>query len=396
MILDGVAVVLALIVATPLWVIASEGLLVVCGRQSAAKTDNIGKASGYAIVMPAHNEAAIINNSLQRLLAQIDDPRLIYLVVDNCTDTTANIARSLGVNVLERSEPDNRGKGFALAYGIEYLRQQTTQPDIVVFLDADCEINRSSLHALLSTVRTHQKPAQAVYLMRMGENPSIKRRIAGFAWLVKNKIRPLAMHKLGLPVILTGTGMAFPWQIFASVRLAHGNIVEDLQLGIDCTLQGMPPVLCGEAEVFSDFPEQQAAEHSQRTRWEHGHLQTIIQQIPFLLLKAIQNKDWRLLALALDIGVPPLSLLVMITMSGLMGLALLLPLTQSSVAFYLMLASFGYFSIAIALVWWRFGLAYLSAKDLLAIPLYVVSKFSIYKAFVVKREKNWVRTDRDA
>jgi hypothetical protein len=50
----------------------------------------------------------------------------------------------------------------------------------------------------------------------------------------------------------------------------------------------------------------------------------------------------------------------------------------------------------LACVWWRYGRTYLSAKELSGIPLYVISKLSLYIAFIFKRQKEWVRTDRDA
>ena len=56
-------------------------------------------------------------------------------------------------------------------------------------------------------------PLQALYLMRNNTIDSLTRHVAGFAWLVKNKLRPIAMQALGLPITLTGTGMAFPWQV---------------------------------------------------------------------------------------------------------------------------------------------------------------------------------------
>jgi cellulose synthase/poly-beta-1,6-N-acetylglucosamine synthase-like glycosyltransferase len=231
--------------------------------------------------------------------------------------------------------------------------------------------------------------------MRVIENATIKQKVSGFAWLIKNKIRLLAMNKMGLPVTLTGTGMAFPWQALETVNLGHGNIVEDMQLGIDCAINGFPPVFCYDAVVYSDFPEQSSAEISQRTRWEHGHLQTIFQQVPKLIKASYARKNWRLFALALDIGVPPLSLLVMITLSGFLALALVLFLTGDSTALVILLLSFCYFSVMLSATWRIHGQRYLTAKELSVIPLYILSKLSIYLSFVFKRQKEWIRTDRN-
>ncbi len=108
------------------------------------------------------------------------------------------------------------------------------------------------------------------------------------------------------------------------------------------------------------------------------------------------RKNWRLFVLALDIGVPPLSLTVMISLSGLVTLALLAFITDATTAFVILLISFIYFAVMLAGIWRTHGQPYLSTKELAAIPLYVVSKLSIYLTFLSKRQKEWVRTDRNS
>lgn len=397
MIVEIFAITIALLLSIPLLVIGTECLIVLISdtrsRSCPATFDN---SFSYKILIPAHNEAEIIGLTLSRLIPQLpgDNPANIVLVADNCTDTTASIARALSVTVLERHDASQRGKGFALDFGIKHLNS-TSQPDILVIMDADCETDKAALINLINTVATLNLPAQMTYLMRVIENATIKQKISGFAWLLKNKIRLLAMNKMGQPVTLTGTGMAFPWQALKTVNLGHGNIVEDMQLGIDCAINGFPPVFCSDAVVYSDFPEQSSAELSQRTRWEHGHLQTIFQQVPALIKESFVRKNWRLFALALDIGVPPLSLLVMISLGGLLTLASVLFVTGDSTALVILLLSSSYFAAMLGRIWWIHGQAHLSAKELSAIPYYILSKLSIYLTFLFKRQKEWIRTDRN-
>jgi glycosyltransferase involved in cell wall biosynthesis len=346
------------------------------------------------ILMPAHNEAEIIAKTLSALVEQGVKASDIVVVADNCTDITAEIAGNLGAKVLERSNDELRGKGFALDHGLQNIKTDIF-PDVVVILDADCEIDANSLKILVNGCYKQQRPLQALYLMRNNKEDSLARRVAGFAWLVKNKVRPIAVNKLTLPVTLTGTGMAFPWKVITDINVAHGNIVEDMQLGIDCTLVGFPPMLCEQAIVYSDFPEQGSeAEDTQRIRWEHGHLITIIQQVPKLITLAIIRKDWRLFGLALDIGVPPLSLLVLLSVMGLLFFAIYSYLVASYTAFLVLFISFSFFTIMLVIAWWNFGREYLTLKELSTFPVYVVSKIFIYIMFLFKRQKSWIRTSR--
>lgn len=397
MIFESIIILVAAFIAIPLLVVGTECLVTLLfDSQSLPCSEPTAKAPRYNILIPAHNETGIIGKTLAKLVAELPDsnPENIVLVADNCTDDTAKIARNLGVTVLERHDTTHRGKGFALDFGIQYLKADK-HPDVLVIIDADCETSKNSLNALIGLVASTGKPAQMTNIMRVVDNASIKQKIAGFAWLLKNKIRPFAMNKLGFPVALTGTGMALPWKALETVKVGHGNIVEDMQLGIDCAINGFPPVYCPDAVVYSVFPEQSSAELSQRTRWEHGHLQTIFQQLPVLIKESFLRKNWHLFAFALDIGVPPLSLQVLLALSGLIALSICSMIWGSATAFFILLLSFSYFAAMLGSVWWRYGRGYLSAKELSGIPFYIVSKLSIYVAFIFKRQKEWVRTNRD-
>ncbi len=398
MILALLTILLAALLSIPHIVLGTECLVMLfCKPKPTYRAEPTGSLPAYKILMPAHNEASIIGKTLSGLIAQLPDarPEQIVVVADNCKDTTAEIALTHGVTVLERQDSTHLGKGFALDFGINYLRQHNP-PDVLVIIDADCETTNAALLTLINNVTTSQLPAQMICLMRVIDKASIKQKIAGFAWLLKNKIRPLAMHRLGLPATLSGTGMAFPWGLLERIDMSNDNIVENFQLTFDCINQGYPPVLCSDAVTFSDFPAQATAELSQRTRWEHGHLQTIFQQLPPLVKAAFKYKNWALLAITLDIGVPPLSLLTLITVSGIVALTIYSVLAHTTAALYLLLLSLCYAAVALIFVWWVYGRDYVSAKELLSIPTYIISKLSLYTAYISKPQKEWVKTDRDA
>ena len=382
----------ASILSIPLMVIGVELLISLLHKPSLSK--EVGERKGtYKILMPAHNEADIIENTLSLLIDQEVSASDIVVVADNCTDKTAELARQFGVTVLERFSDANRGKGFALDYGINYLKVNDS-PDILMILDADCELNHDSIIRSVNKAMSENRPVQMTYLMRVVNRDSFSQRIAGFAWLVKNKIRPIAVNKLDCPVTLTGTGMVFPWKAIAQVKIAHSHIVEDMQLGIDCTLDGFAPILCEQSSVYSDFPDHADAEKTQKTRWEHGHLMTITQQVPLLIKQAIVKKDWRLLGLALDLSVPPLALLVMLSMVGLLLLTAGSYMAGSYGSFLILFTSFLFFAVTLTAMWWKEGQDYLTPKEMCSIPRYIFSKLSIYVAFIFNPQKSWVKTAR--
>ena len=385
--------VLACVFVIPLWVVSIELLITLLAKNTKGRDYN-QREQPFTILMPAHNEALIIRQTLKKLIEQSVPTADILVVADNCSDNTAEIARNIGVQTIERFHNEKKGKGYALDYGVAYLKKHGSH-DSIIILDADCEVDYESLSIIAQrSVREH-RPIQALYLMRIPVDPTIKQRIAGFAWLVKNKLRPFAMEKLGFPITLTGSGMAFPVDLLNQVALDHGNIVEDMQLGIDLSIMGYQPGFSSDAVVYSDFPAEADAERTQRTRWEHGHLLTIMNQVPKILKKALTTLSLSLMALAADIAVPPLALLVILTCIVTLCFLGLYWLGVVEQGFYIILSSFAVFVLTLLLTWFRYGRDYITVVNLLQIPVYILSKLGVYTGFFRQKQKDWVKTGRD-
>ena len=114
-----------------------------------------------AVLMPAHNESTGIEHTIRQLSPQLDSQTRLYVVADNCTDDTAARAQACGATVFERHDAEHRGKGFALAHGIEQLAADP--PDVVIILDADCELTPAGLALLAQQALRDGTPVQADY-----------------------------------------------------------------------------------------------------------------------------------------------------------------------------------------------------------------------------------------
>src|SRR5262249_18472589 len=152
----------------------------------------------------------------------------VLVVADNCTDDTAVVAAAAGAEVTVRHDLMRVGKGYALDWGLRHL--SVDPPDVVIMVDADCRLGAGAIERLMASVLATGRPVQALYLMTVPERSAVNHRVAEFAWRAKNWIRPLGLHRLGLPCQLMGTGMAFPWAVIRTAELASGRIVEDLRL----------------------------------------------------------------------------------------------------------------------------------------------------------------------
>ncbi|MBR9804978.1 glycosyltransferase, partial [bacterium] len=164
-----------------------------------------------AILMPAHNESAVLSATLAKLRPQLLSTDRLLVVADNCSDNTAQLAIDAGAEVLERFDDDQRGKGFALAAGMAHLADDPRE--VVIIVDADCDVAEGGVAQLSAATAAVNKPVQALYLMHPPRGGELSGLIATFAFIVRNHVRPRGGAALGIPVHLMGTGMAFPWSV---------------------------------------------------------------------------------------------------------------------------------------------------------------------------------------
>jgi len=346
-----------------------------------------------AVLLPAHNEASCISATIETLLPQLTDQDRLVVIADNCSDETAEIARGFGATVIERIDPVRRGKGYALDYGLRFI--EADPPAVVVMADADCIVHQGAIDRIARLADAVSRPIQSTYLMERPANPGPNDAVSALAFMVKNVVRPRGLDRLGQPCLLYGTAMAFPWSVIAHAPLANSNIVEDMQLAVDLAIAGHPSVFCEEAKVTGRLPQQKSAAKSQRVRWEHGHLKTLLTQVPQLLKASLGQRRFDLLAIALDLCIPPLSLLVMMW-AAVMGGALLAGALGASWIPAIFLAIQGLLIlISIIGAWAKFGRADLPARTLLAVPFYILWKIPLYFAFLVRPQTKWIRTERD-
>jgi cellulose synthase/poly-beta-1,6-N-acetylglucosamine synthase-like glycosyltransferase len=343
--------------------------------------------------MPAHDEALGIAATLRALLPQLAPRDRLIVVADNCSDDTASVARQEGAEVIVRTNAVDRGKGYALDFGVRHL--ESDPPDIAVIVDADCEVTPGALGSLAATCAKSGRPVQALYLMHAPPNAGLKTRIAEFAWVLRNQVRPLGLWRLGLPCQLMGSGMAFPWECLRISTLATGHIVEDLKLGIDLARAGHAPLFCPEALVTSRFPDSAAGLQSQRTRWEHGHLGVIFRDAPRLLLESALRRRLTLLALALDLSVPPLALLALQLLLVWLAALALYAFTAATAPLGLATLGIVLFGLAVITAWGRFARHVVSLASLALAPVYVLWKIPLYAKFLISRQIDWVRSKRD-
>ncbi|HIV77983.1 MAG TPA: glycosyltransferase family 2 protein [Candidatus Sphingomonas excrementigallinarum] len=349
-------------------------------------------APPFTVLIPAHDEAAVITPTLRAIAAQLRAQDRMLVVADNCSDATATIAAAQGAEVTERHDSVRRGKGYALAHGLAHAARWANP--ITIIVDADCLLSPNALHQLADRAARTGRPVQGDYRLEAAADGSRASRFSAFAIRVKNYARLLGGSRLGIPCLLTGSGMAFPTILLSRVDLGSGEIVEDLLLGVDLTLQGAAPIFCPEARITSPLPATREAAETQRARWEGGYMSIMRRYVLRLFGTGLARKDAKILGLALDLAIPPLSLLVA-GQGALVLLATLWALLSGEVApLMLGVAQTALLVAAVGMAWLRYGRDLLSPGEVARLPLSVLAKLGFYRRLMRAPQRGWVRTAR--
>ena len=343
------------------------------------------------VLMPAHNEASIISDTVQKVQNGLPPQCRLLVVADNCSDDTARLARDAGAAVVERSSAMLRGKGYALAFGGDSL--VSDPPDYIVILDADCLPAPKSIEHLVRAAQGSGRPVQASYCFTApsSANPVVK--ISNFAFYVKNVVRQRGMSRMGDVCLLTGAGMAFSWPQYRKAAVASGVIVEDLAMGLDLMKAGHPPLFLEDALITSDAATAKDTV-GQRQRWEHGYLSTMFREALPCIAQGLVTMDRALLWTGLHLLVPPLALLVMISSTIALLQALATTLGQSATPFLIITMQLSLLMLLLAVCWLRGGKAYANASALARLPFYMLWKIPIYLRLLTNRQREWNRTPR--
>jgi cellulose synthase/poly-beta-1,6-N-acetylglucosamine synthase-like glycosyltransferase len=346
----------------------------------------------FTVIMPAHNEEAVISRSIASIMSQLPLTGRLLVVADNCSDGTAQIASSAGADVVIRQDMTRVGKGYALDHGVRSLASDP--PQVIIVIDADCETMPGTLDILARHCAATGRPAQARDSMLAPPSPSPADKVSLLAWTIKTLVRPLGSARLGWPCQLMGTGMALPFDLVSQRDLATGHLAEDQKLGAELALAGKSPLFCPGAQVVSQLPQGETGKRQQRTRWEHGHLAIIGEFFLPLIGRAISKRSLHLFVFTLDLCIPPLTLLAMalvlmegLSLSWFAATGAASPLVVSSLALVC-------FAGAVGIAWRRFAREIISWRELAAAPAYCLLKIPSLIRFFVHRQVAWVRTER--
>ena len=231
----------------------------------------------FAVLIAARNEEAVIGKLIDSIKAQSYPSRLvkIFVAADNCTDATAEAARSHGAEVYERYDMTRRGKGYALDFLLREIKLRGHgRFDGYIVLDADNVLDRDFILHMNETFSTGH---DIVTCYRSSKNYGDNWISAGYAlWFLReSRYLNSARARLGSSCGVSGTGFLFS----QAVLDAQGGgwpfhlLTEDIEFTIDNVTRGMKVGYCPDAIAYDEQPISFRQSWAQRLRWSRGYLQ---------------------------------------------------------------------------------------------------------------------------
>lgn len=252
--------------------------------------------STFAIIIAAHNEEQVIAPLLENLhvLNYPKDLYDIFVIADNCKDSTAQIAREKGAIVYERFNLEQRGKGFAMEWFFSKLFNLKRKYDGVVVFDADNLVHPNFLLEMNNRLCKGEKVIQGYLDSKNPNDTWISGTFAISFWVV-NHIWHLAKYNIGLSSVLGGTGMCIATDVLQKFGWGATCLTEDMEFTMKVLLKGIPTTWAHDAIVYDEKPLTFAQSWRQRKRWSQGHFDLAGRYIPRLLIEGFKQKDWRIL-----------------------------------------------------------------------------------------------------
>lgn len=247
----------------------------------------------FAVLVAAHNEEAVVGALIENL-KKLNYPAELYdvmVICDNCTDGTADIARSLGVHAFERRNPTLRGKGYAIEWMLKELWKLPKSYDGVVILDADNLVEKDFLMHMNDDLCSGHRVVQA-YLDTKNPHDSWITSAYAISYWYCNRLWQLPRTNLKLANYLGGTGMCFESGLLREMGWGATSLVEDLEFTMRCVQRGIYPYFDYDAKVYDEKPLGFKASSRQRLRWMQGHFDVARRYTLPLFWQGLKEANW--------------------------------------------------------------------------------------------------------
>lgn len=242
----------------------------------------------YACIICARNEESVIAQLIESIKKQDYPSDLIdiFVVADNCTDNTAEVAKKAGAIVYERNDLDKRGKSYALQFIFDIIHSQYTDQDYkgYFYFDADNLLSRNYISEMNKAVNAGEKIINSHRAPKNYENWLSAG--TGLMFLQQCRFVHHSRAKLNTSTYIAGTGFYTDAEIIKEQGgWPYTSLTEDIEFSHAKVLEGYKIAYCDSAIFYDDQAYTVRDTINQRARWVKGGYQCCAK----FLLKHLKN-----------------------------------------------------------------------------------------------------------
>lgn len=226
------------------------------------------KKHRFIIALPANNEESVIGNLIKSLKMQDYDKSLfdIYVIADNCTDKTAEVARENGVIVYERFDETKKTKGYALNWFLDKMKDKKEDYDALLVFDADNVVDKNFLNVMNKKLCQGEVLVQGYRDIKNPTDTWVSGGYAIFYWTM-NRLYHLARYNMGLSPLINGTAFMVKWDLLIDEGWNTKTLTEDIEFALINISKGVKLGWAKDAIVYDEQPLTFKQSWKQRERW---------------------------------------------------------------------------------------------------------------------------------
>ena len=231
----------------------------------------------FAVVVSARNESSVIGNLIASIRSQNYPRELvdIFIIADNCTDNTAEIARSAGAIVYERFNKEQVGKGYALDRMFNIIETEYADKNYEGYIIFDAD-NVLDPNYIAEMNKVFDNGYRIITSYRNSKNYDTNWITAGYSlWFLREaKYLNNARMQLGTSCAISGTGFLVSADVIRENNgWIHHLLTEDIEFTTDSIIHGEKIGYCADAILYDEQPTKFSQSYTQRLRWAKGFYQ---------------------------------------------------------------------------------------------------------------------------
>lgn len=231
-----------------------------------------------AVLIPVYNEEPVIAGTIKALIQADAERGDIYVVDDKSTDKTAEIARSMGVNVY--TMPQNGGKAKAQAAAIKHFHLSFLY-DWVIFLDGDTKVDPYFINAMYLAIKQHPEASLFVGEVKSIPDTHIFSAARAFDYTFAHDIAKRAQSNFNVIYVSPGCASMYRASLLRYLDFDSNTLAEDMDLTMQVLRRGEKALFIPDAFVNTQDPATLKDYHKQILRWSRGVWQVIKKQKVF-------------------------------------------------------------------------------------------------------------------